>query len=89
MITPSVFDNACFGYRCAPAATMLQTNGDLKRKWTWAVYWLNDELERVRERERDSVSVRERVPVCVGYNTGGLQPTCICLIYFRLFFWGG
>ncbi|KAK7089931.1 ubiquitin carboxyl-terminal hydrolase 9X-like isoform X2 [Littorina saxatilis] len=47
---------------CAPAATMLQTNGDLKRKWTWAVYWLNDELERVsvdknpdsNQRERDS-----------------------------------
>ena len=32
---------------CAPAASMLQTNGDLKRKWTTAVYWLNDELERV------------------------------------------
>lgn len=27
---------------------MLQSNGDLKRKWTWAVEWLNDELERVR-----------------------------------------
>jgi ubiquitin carboxyl-terminal hydrolase 9/24 len=26
---------------------MLQSNGDLKRKWTWAVEWLNDELERV------------------------------------------
>ena len=26
---------------------MLQNNGDLKRKWTWAVEWLNDELERV------------------------------------------
>ena len=52
--------------RCAPAATMLQTNGDLKRKWTWAVYWLNDELERVRERERDSVSVGEGVCVREG-----------------------
>ncbi|XP_025080256.1 LOW QUALITY PROTEIN: probable ubiquitin carboxyl-terminal hydrolase FAF-X [Pomacea canaliculata] len=31
---------------CAPAATMLQVNGDLKRKWTCAVDWLNDELER-------------------------------------------
>jgi len=31
---------------CAPAAQMLQTNSDLKRKWTWAVEWLNDELER-------------------------------------------
>ncbi|OWF40886.1 probable ubiquitin carboxyl-terminal hydrolase FAF-X isoform X2 [Mizuhopecten yessoensis] len=31
---------------CRPAAEMLQTNGDLKRKWTWAVEWLNDELER-------------------------------------------
>jgi ubiquitin carboxyl-terminal hydrolase 9/24 len=26
---------------------MLQTNGELKRKWTWAVDWLHDELERV------------------------------------------
>ena len=24
----------------------LQSNGDLKRKWTWAVEWLGDELER-------------------------------------------
>jgi hypothetical protein len=32
---------------CGPAATMLQSNGDLKRKWTWAVEWLHDELERV------------------------------------------
>jgi len=31
---------------CGPAAQMLQSNGDLKRKWTWAVEWLNDELER-------------------------------------------
>ncbi|XP_064639618.1 probable ubiquitin carboxyl-terminal hydrolase FAF-X isoform X3 [Lineus longissimus] len=31
---------------CAPAAQMLQSNGDLKRKWTWAVEWLHDELER-------------------------------------------
>ncbi|VDH98041.1 ubiquitin carboxyl-terminal hydrolase 9/24 [Mytilus galloprovincialis] len=31
---------------CRPAKEMLQSNGDLKRKWTWAVEWLNDELER-------------------------------------------
>lgn len=31
---------------CAPAAEMLQSNGDVKRKWSWAVEWLNDELER-------------------------------------------
>lgn len=24
----------------------VQSNGDLKRKWTWAVEWLGDELER-------------------------------------------
>lgn len=24
----------------------IQSNGDLKRKWTWAVEWLGDELER-------------------------------------------
>ncbi|XP_074657837.1 ubiquitin carboxyl-terminal hydrolase 9X-like [Tubulanus polymorphus] len=36
---------ALFGL-CQPAAQMLQTNGDLKRKWTWAVEWLHDELER-------------------------------------------
>ena len=32
---------------CQPAAQMLQSNGELKRKWTWAVEWLNDELDRV------------------------------------------
>ncbi|XP_067668544.1 ubiquitin carboxyl-terminal hydrolase 9X-like [Haliotis asinina] len=31
---------------CAPAAQMLQSNGDLKRKWSGAVDWLTDELER-------------------------------------------
>lgn len=31
---------------CVPASQMLQSNGDLKRKWSWAVEWLNDELER-------------------------------------------
>ncbi|XP_041351568.1 probable ubiquitin carboxyl-terminal hydrolase FAF-X isoform X2 [Gigantopelta aegis] len=31
---------------CPQAAQMLQTNGDLKRKWTGAVDWLTDELER-------------------------------------------
>ena len=25
---------------------ILKGNGDLKRKWTWAVEWLGDELER-------------------------------------------
>jgi hypothetical protein len=27
---------------------MLHTNGEVKRKWTLAVEWLQDELERVR-----------------------------------------
>lgn len=60
---------------------MLQTNGDLKRKWTWAVYWLNDELERVRERERDSVSVKEGAwePVCVCCNAGVPAHVHVCL----------
>ncbi|KAG8178428.1 hypothetical protein JTE90_019137 [Oedothorax gibbosus] len=31
---------------CPAAANMLQSNGDLKRKWSSAVEWLNDELER-------------------------------------------
>ncbi|KAK3714003.1 hypothetical protein RRG08_009701 [Elysia crispata] len=31
---------------CAPAAAMLQTNGDIKHKWTLAIEWLNDEMER-------------------------------------------
>ena len=34
----------CFS--CARAAQMLQTNSDLKKKWQYAVEWLNDELER-------------------------------------------
>ena len=33
--------------RCIPAAQLLQSHGDLKKKWTYAVEWLNDELERV------------------------------------------
>lgn len=32
---------------CPAAVQMLQSNGDLKRKWSSAVEWLNDELERV------------------------------------------
>ncbi|XP_071033260.1 ubiquitin carboxyl-terminal hydrolase 9X isoform X5 [Parasteatoda tepidariorum] len=31
---------------CPAAAQMLQSNGDLKRKWVNAVEWLHDELER-------------------------------------------
>ncbi|XP_051998079.1 probable ubiquitin carboxyl-terminal hydrolase FAF-X isoform X3 [Xyrauchen texanus] len=31
---------------CSVAYQILQGNGDLKRKWTWAVEWLGDELER-------------------------------------------
>ncbi|XP_073726699.1 ubiquitin carboxyl-terminal hydrolase 9X-like isoform X2 [Misgurnus anguillicaudatus] len=31
---------------CSVAHQILQSNGDLKRKWTWAVEWLGDELER-------------------------------------------
>lgn len=33
---------------CLMVCTLLstQSNGDLKRKWTWAVEWLGDELER-------------------------------------------
>lgn len=31
---------------CPAAVQMLQSNGDLKRKWSSAVEWLNDELER-------------------------------------------
>ncbi|XP_016350844.1 probable ubiquitin carboxyl-terminal hydrolase FAF-X, partial [Sinocyclocheilus anshuiensis] len=31
---------------CSVACQILQSNGDLKRKWTWAVEWLGDELER-------------------------------------------
>ncbi|XP_076338950.1 ubiquitin carboxyl-terminal hydrolase 9X-like isoform X1 [Tachypleus tridentatus] len=31
---------------CPAAAHMLHSNGDIKRKWTSAVDWLNDELER-------------------------------------------
>ena len=32
--------------QCAAARAMLEGAGDLKRKWTWAVEWLHDELER-------------------------------------------
>lgn len=31
---------------CPVAYQILQDNGDLKNKWTWAVEWLGDELER-------------------------------------------
>ncbi|XP_038658041.1 probable ubiquitin carboxyl-terminal hydrolase FAF-X isoform X3 [Scyliorhinus canicula] len=31
---------------CPVAYQILQSNGDLKRKWTWAVEWLGEELER-------------------------------------------
>lgn len=31
---------------CSSVRSRPQSNGDLKRKWTWAVEWLGDELER-------------------------------------------
>lgn len=40
---------------CPAAVTMLQSNGDLKRKWSSAVEWLNDELERVSSKFIKSV----------------------------------
>ena len=36
----------CF-LSCPLAHQILMTAQDLRRKWTWAVEWLNDELERV------------------------------------------
>jgi hypothetical protein len=33
--------------KCRPANQMLHTNEEVKRKWTLAVEWLQDELERV------------------------------------------
>ncbi|KAM7041448.1 LOW QUALITY PROTEIN: ubiquitin carboxyl-terminal hydrolase 9X-like [Molossus nigricans] len=36
----ALFNSCPVGYQ------ILQNNGDLKRKWTWAVEWLGDELER-------------------------------------------
>jgi ubiquitin carboxyl-terminal hydrolase 9/24 len=32
--------------QCPQARSMLDGAGDLKRKWTWSVEWLHDELER-------------------------------------------
>merc|ERR1712025_447406 len=32
--------------QCPQARSMLEGAGDLKRKWTWSVEWLHDELER-------------------------------------------
>ena len=32
--------------QCPAARALLESAGDLKRKWTWAVEWLHDELER-------------------------------------------
>ena len=32
--------------KCPAARALLEGAGDLKRKWTWAVEWLHDELER-------------------------------------------
>ena len=32
--------------QCPAARALLEGAGGLKRKWTWAVEWLHDELER-------------------------------------------
>ena len=34
--------------QCTVAKQLLDTSTDIKRKWNWAVEWLNDELERGR-----------------------------------------
>ena len=34
--------------QCNVAKQLLDTSTDVKRKWSWAVEWLNDELERGR-----------------------------------------
>ena len=32
--------------QCAAARTIMESAGELKRRWTWSVEWLHDELER-------------------------------------------
>ena len=34
--------------QCPLAKQLLETSPDIKRKWSWAVEWLNEELERGR-----------------------------------------
>lgn len=41
--------------KCRAALQMLNANGELKRKWTLAVEWLQDELERVRTTSPDNL----------------------------------
>ena len=32
--------------QCGAARSIMESAGDLKRRWTWSVEWLHDELER-------------------------------------------
>ena len=34
--------------QCEAAKNLLEESEDIRQKWTWAVEWLNDELERAR-----------------------------------------
>jgi hypothetical protein len=48
--------------QCAAARHLLMSNGDLKRKWSWSVEWLHEELERGGQRT-PYTNTPGRVPV--------------------------
>ena len=47
---------------CPAARNILMSHGDLKRKWSWSVEWLHEELERGGQRT-PYTSTPGRVPV--------------------------
>ena len=50
--------------QCAAARRLLLASGDLKRKWSWSVEWLHEELERGGGQGRTLyTSAPGRVPV--------------------------
>ena len=47
---------------------MLEGAGDLKRKWTWSVEWLHDELERGGGHRASYASTAGRISISGKYN---------------------
>ena len=54
--------------QCPQARSMLEGAGDLKRKWTWSVEWLHDELERGGGHRASYASTAGRINITGKYN---------------------
>ena len=70
--------------QCPAAKHLLDTNVDIKRKWSWSVEWLSDELDRGRGgqvRQRDLLRLRQKEDEVGDDGDEVIRTPCNCEIY--------